>query len=111
MAEDQVLIFDLRASNQLLYCIKSQKEQDSYYVAEGMQTSAAAGRPTGQGAGVGGHNQFEGGPRTYGANSTKQTFTGFNWCLNRENLIVTFSKKSSLVRFWDLVDENKNLVD
>lgn len=31
-----------------------------------------------------------------------QTFSGFDWCLNRENLIVTYSKKSSVARFWDL---------
>lgn len=31
-----------------------------------------------------------------------ETFSGFDWCLNRENLIVTYSKKSSMARFWDL---------
>lgn len=56
MAEDQVLIFDLRAANQLSYCIKSWKEEDSFFVAEGMQANAAAGKSTGQSAGVGGHH-------------------------------------------------------
>lgn len=35
-----------------------------------------------------------------------QTFSGFDWCLNRENLIVTYSKRSHYARFWDLIDDN-----
>ena len=65
MAQDQILIFDLRASNQILFCIKSDEEEVS-------QEKRA------------------------------QTFSGFNWCLNRENLLATYSKTNSNVRFWDL---------
>ena len=74
MSEDQIKIFDLRASNQILFSIKSEKE--------GMQSQEL--------------NQFG------------QTFSGLDWCLNRENLIVTYSKRSSLARFWDLVDDNSS---
>jgi hypothetical protein len=36
------------------------------------------------------------------ANDYGGTFSGFDWCLNRENLIVTYSKRSTCARFWDL---------
>ena len=41
-------------------------------------------------------------------NQYGQTFSGLDWCLNRENLIVTYSKRSNSARFWDLVDDNSS---
>ena len=37
----------------------------------------------------------------YGVN-----FSGYVWCLNRSDLIATWSKKSRMVKFWDLTDES-----
>lgn len=79
MAEDQILIFDLRASNQILHRIKSEQDPEEDI---SMQSSEAK--------------------------TVSQRFSGFNWCLNRENLIATYSKSSSLVRFWDLPNESED---
>lgn len=30
------------------------------------------------------------------------SFSGFTWCLSRQDLIATFSRKSNFIKFWDL---------
>lgn len=83
VSENQIQIFDLRAANQVLYSIKSDKDLQ---FSQGKLGS-------GDGGGLLGERH---------ANDYGGTFSGFDWCLNRENLIVTYSKRSSFARFWDL---------
>mmetsp|Transcript_14635 Transcript_14635/g.24940 ORF Transcript_14635/g.24940 Transcript_14635/m.24940 type:complete len:201 (+) Transcript_14635:185-787(+) len=105
-SEDQVLIFDLRMSNSCQFCIKNSASDpfdnlDPHLsdIVSQTQQSSKLGLPL----------KSEGKQRKnlglLPSQNQAKSFSGFSWSVSRPNLLATFSRQQSVVKFWDLEDE------